>query len=102
LPKTDFQSPLRPFPRLLPQIIDAIVSFHHRFLSLHPFLDGNGRVARFILSQQVAELLGVNKQIILEDKTPYFVALTKADNGSLSALKTMLTQAIYGTEEVPD
>lgn len=82
------------------EIIEVITSFHHRFLSIHPFLDGNGRVARFILSQQVAELLNVNKQIILEDKTPYLNALMNADKGNINELKIVLTQAIYGTEQV--
>lgn len=84
------------------ETIEAITKFHHGFLSIHPFLDGNGRVARFILSQQVAELLSVNKQIILEDKTPYFKALVNADNGDTKELKTVLTQAIYGTEQIPN
>src|SRR5205085_8467505 len=26
--------------------LDAIARFHHRFLAIHPFLDGNGRTAR--------------------------------------------------------
>lgn len=83
------------------EILIAITDFHHQFLSIHPFLDGNGRIARFILSQQVAELLGINKQIILEDRTPYFKALTDADSGEISALKIVLTQAIYGNEQIP-
>jgi fido (protein-threonine AMPylation protein) len=83
-------------------IIKALTSFHHRFLTLHPFLDGNGRVARFILSQQAAELLKINKQIILEDRTPYLKSLMTADKGDLSELETVLTQAIYGTEQLPN
>jgi fido (protein-threonine AMPylation protein) len=81
--------------------VTEITEFHHRFLSIHPFLDGNGRIARFVLSQQVAELLNVNKQIVLEDRAPYFDALSKADKGDRSDLKTVLIQAIYGTEKVP-
>lgn len=84
------------------KIITEITKFHHSFLSIHPFLDGNGRVARFILSQQVAELLGVNKQIILEDRQPYLTALTRMDNGDIEDLKIVLIQAIYGTEQLPN
>lgn len=84
------------------EILESITKFHHVFLSIHPFLDGNGRVARFILSQQVAELLNVNKQIILEDEPPYFKALLNADNGKTDELKTVLIQAIYGTEQIPN
>jgi hypothetical protein len=84
------------------EIIKALASFHHRFLTIHPFLDGNGRVARFILSQQTAELLKVNKQIILEDRTPYLKSLMIADKGDLRELETVLTQAIFGTEQLPN
>lgn len=83
------------------QIITEITEFHHSFLSIHPFLDGNGRMARFILSQQVAELLNINKQIILEDRQPYLTALQNMDNGNIADLKTVITQAIYGTEQIP-
>jgi arsenate reductase-like glutaredoxin family protein len=34
------------------KIIGELALFHHGFLSIHPFLDANGRVARAILQQQ--------------------------------------------------
>lgn len=37
--------------------IYAIAEFHERFLSIHPFLDGNGRVARVISTIQIKDLL---------------------------------------------
>jgi Fic family protein len=84
------------------QIITKITEFHHSFLSIHPFLDGNGRMARFILSQQVAELLNINKQIILEDRQPYLSALQNMDKGNITELRTVIIQAIYGTEQIPE
>ncbi|KOS05548.1 hypothetical protein AM493_05490 [Flavobacterium akiainvivens] len=82
-------------------IIDAITDFHYSFLTIHPFLDGNGRIARFLLSQQVAELLKINYQIIIEDRSRYFNALSSAEiDGNLQPLKVILTQAIYGIEQI--
>ena len=79
-------------------IVNRIAKFHHEFLQIHPFTDGNGRLARFILAQQASELLGVTRKIILEDKRPYMEALRQADSGDLSKLETEITQAIYGVE----
>lgn len=35
----------------------AVPAAHHRFLWIHPFLDGNGRVARLLSSAQLSNLL---------------------------------------------
>jgi fido (protein-threonine AMPylation protein) len=79
-------------------IIKAIAKFHGDFLSIHPFMDGNGRVARFLLTQQVSELLGIERKIIIEDRQSYFVALTEAQNNDYSKLELIIKQAIYGEE----
>ncbi|MFT7688898.1 MAG: hypothetical protein ACI9FB_004263 [Candidatus Azotimanducaceae bacterium] len=79
-------------------IVRKITRFHHGLLRIHPFTDGNGRLARFILAQQASELLKVTRKIILEDRRPYMEALSKADGGDLSKLETEITQSIYGVE----
>ncbi|MEQ1661672.1 MAG: Fic family protein [Thiobacillus sp.] len=80
--------------------ITAIAKFHHRFLNIHPFMDGNGRIARFLLTQHAHELLKQKQRIIIEDRRPYFDALSLADKGDYSALETQITQAIFGVEFV--
>lgn len=60
------------------EIISGITRFHHKFLQIHPFLDGNGRLARFLLMQQANELLNHTSPIVIEDRKPYFEALEKA------------------------
>ena len=78
--------------------IEAITKFHGGFLTIHPFMDGNGRMARFILNQQVSELLGIETKIVIEDKPSYFTALTEFQNGDYTKLTLLIKQAIYGEE----
>jgi Fic family protein len=71
-----------------PEIIAGLAELHHRFLQIHPFLDGNGRVARCLLDQAARELL--NQSVGREfTKNPieYYSALRKADEGDLAPLR---------------
>lgn len=62
-------------PVLLP------AEFHYRFIRIHPFDDGNGRLAR-ILMNFILIHFGYPPLIIkTEDKSNYFVALRQADAG---------------------
>ncbi|MBC8091078.1 MAG: Fic family protein [Pseudonocardia sp.] len=59
---------------------------HHAFISIHPFADGNGRVARaltllVLLQQHYAPLVVERTQ-----RTPYIAALDKANGGDLRDL----------------
>lgn len=82
--------------------VNGIAKFHNDFLAIHPFLDGNGRVARFILNQQVSELLNVQRRTIIEDRPSYYNALTEAQNGNLEPLIQIITQAIFGENNIPE
>jgi len=81
-------------------IIQRIAQFHNDFLEIHPFLDGNGRMARFLLNQQISELLGVDEKIVVEDKPAYFYALSEGQKDNLSPLIKIITQSIYGQDEL--
>jgi len=70
-----------------PEKILAIAQFHERFLSIHPFLDGNGRLARVIASIQYRDLL--DQQISfdeIENRAEYYEALQSARKGGHQAL----------------
>ena len=77
--------------------IARIVHFHHEFLRIHPFLDGNGRIARLILEQQARELLNIEKHVVLDDSAAYFESLQQAHTGNTNALEQIITQALLGT-----
>jgi fido (protein-threonine AMPylation protein) len=75
--------------------IDALCSFHHRFLSIHPFVDANGRVARAILQQQARELLNKHLNAEFSDSsTEYYKALYEADQGNMAALRNLITACL--------
>jgi Fic family protein len=75
--------------------LEAIASFHHRFLAIHPFLDANGRVARYILEQQVLELLGMRlSEDFISDPSDYYDFLNAADNRDLQPLVNLLRSSL--------
>lgn len=64
---------------LHPVVMSTI--FHHKFTSIHPFDDGNGRLARilsnFILLKHKYPVIVIKNR----DKVQYYAALNIADNG---------------------
>jgi len=67
---------------------------HFRLVAIHPFLDGNGRVARL-----VTNLYLISKgypPIVLkkEDRRTYYSVLQKADNGNLSPFAEFISIAL--------
>lgn len=59
---------------------------HHRFTQIHPFQDGNGRVARAIASLVLVKDGLFPLVVTRDDKTKYLDALEAADNGNLKPL----------------
>lgn len=76
-----------------PTIIKAAI-FHHRFVWIHPFFDGNGRTAR-LLSNLLLMKEGFPPAIILKnDRKKYYDALEKANQGSYAKLSLLFMQAL--------
>lgn len=65
--------------KLHPLVMSAI--FHHKFTAIHPFDDGNGRLARilsnFILLKHKYPVIVIKNR----DKVQYYASLNIADNG---------------------
>ncbi|PIV98081.1 MAG: filamentation induced by cAMP protein fic [Deltaproteobacteria bacterium CG_4_9_14_3_um_filter_63_12] len=73
-----------------PEVLAAWL--HHRFTQIHPFQDGNGRVARALgsivfLKHRLFPLVVRDK-----DRTPYLDSLEAADRGELRPLITLFAQ----------
>jgi fido (protein-threonine AMPylation protein) len=78
------------------QIIEGLACLHHRFLTIHPFLDGNGRVARVLIDQAAQELLGqrVGRELFAENPGTYYETLRAANAGDLRPLVSLLSAAL--------
>jgi len=67
---------------------------HHRLSHIHPFTDGNGRIAR-ILMNLILMRAGYPIAIIRKaDRQAYYRALHAADQGRLSLLATQIARAV--------
>ena len=75
------------FPEHLAQV-------HCRFEQTHPFLDGNGRTGRLLLSLILVRLGYPPAIIYKRERTRYLNALRKADRGEPGPLGEMLARAI--------
>ncbi len=57
--------------------------FHYKFIRIHPFDDGNGRVSRILMNFILMSFNYPPVIIKTEDKLNYFFALRQADNGEI-------------------
>jgi len=75
-------------------------AFHHRFVSIHPFDDGNGRMAR-ILMNLILMRAGFPPAIIkIQDREPYVAALRRADAGEIEGIVTFVGQNLLDAENL--
>ncbi len=65
---------------------------HHAFTQIHPFQDGNGRVARTLASLVFIKSGFFPLVVSRDDRTKYIDALESADQGDLSALALLFSQ----------
>jgi fido (protein-threonine AMPylation protein) len=76
---------------ILPEVEAAWL--HHRFTQIHPFADGNGRVARAIASLVFIKAGWFPLIVKRDDWTRYIDALEKADGGDLRTLVALFVEA---------
>lgn len=68
--------------------------FHHRFVWIHPFFDGNGRSARLLFNLLLMKE-GFPPAIILKnDRKKYYDALNLANNGDYSKILLLVLQSL--------
>jgi len=65
---------------------------HHRFTQIHPFQDGNGRVARAIASLVLVKDGLFPLVVTRDEKSAYLDALEAADRGNLEPLVTLIAR----------
>jgi Fic family protein len=70
----------------IPLLPEALAKTHHEFLLIHPFDDGNGRVARLILNYILFRRGLLPIVIPTTEKSAYLSALREADVGKFDSL----------------
>jgi Fic family protein len=61
--------------------LEAAVQVHYRLVSIHPFIDGNGRTARLLMNLLLLRAGFTPALIAVEDRPKYLNALEKAQTG---------------------
>lgn len=76
------------------QTIKKAAFIHHEFARIHPFIDGNGRVARLITNFYLMKNGFPPIVIQKEDRKNYYRSLNKADQGNLSDFAKFIAHAV--------
>ena len=78
-------------------MVSLATLFHHRFVWIHPFFDGNGRTVRLAMNLLLLRN-GYPPAIILRaDRKKYYEALNQANNGQNKKLQLLMIQAVERT-----
>jgi len=77
--------------------LELISRFHHRFVWIHPFFDGNGRTARLLMNLLFFKF-GYPPAIILKNnRKQYYRALNQANKGDYKNFVLLIAQALERT-----
>lgn len=77
--------------------IELATVFHHKFVWIHPFFDGNGRTVRLVMNLLLMRC-GFPPAIILKnDRKKYYEALNQANAGNYQKLTLLMCQALERT-----
>ncbi|MHA3787505.1 Fic family protein [Flavobacterium hauense] len=74
--------------------------FHHKFIIIHPFEDGNGRTARILMNFILMKFGYPPVVIKTEDKVNYFAALRLADAGNITAFIEYIAKNLNRSLEI--
>jgi Fic family protein len=78
-------------------VIELATFFHHKFVWIHPFFDGNGRTVRLAMNLILMQY-GFPPAIILKNaRKKYYEALNMANNGNYSKLMLLMCQSLERT-----
>jgi Fic family protein len=75
---------------------------HYAFVCVHPFADGNGRVARALASAFTYRAISMPIVILTEHKTNYLNALEAADAGNFAAFEAFMMARALDTIQLVD
>lgn len=70
--------------------IEEVAHFHHEFELIHPFMDGNGRIGRMLLEEQLSFLFQT-KVKFSADRDDYYASLRMMNMGSSKEFVELIT-----------
>ena len=73
-------------------LVSFLANLHHRFICIHPFDDGNGRVVRLLLAYVLIRLDFL--PMVLDNREQYIKAIQFADAGDLTPLEELFDSNI--------
>lgn len=77
-----------------------LAELHHRFILIHPFDDGNGRIVRLWINYALIRSGYPPLVIKSEDRKGYIAALQKADTGNIETLAIYLGESLISWLEI--
>ncbi len=74
--------------------VETSAFLHHRFVEIHPFIDGNGRVARLLTNLYLIAQGYPPIVLKTEDRGKYYRFLREADAGNLAPFTNFIAKAV--------
>ncbi len=78
--------------KIHPSVLAAFV--HHRFVAIHPFDDGNGRLARILMNLLLMQQGLPPAAVKLKERTDYYAALSQADKNEYTPIVEFVAEAV--------
>ena len=74
--------------------IELASLIHHKFVNIHPFFDGNGRVGRLLMNVILLREGYPISVVLKNDRKKYYDTLSKADEGDYTYFVRMMAQSV--------
>ena len=75
-------------------VVELVAKFHHRFVWIHPFFDGNGRTARLLMNLLFMRDGFPPAVILYNNRKQYYRALNMANGGDYVPFILLVAQAL--------